>query len=130
MLVKRVLSPARIRKLPKQFSWIDQRLVRERYTDRCDANALALYLFLVTVADAQGLSYYSDAAIERSLSMDLLSVNKARRALVQASLIAYDKPLYRVLALDRPCALDNPTRRRDELRSLRQWLVAALEKGP
>ncbi|MGH8569690.1 MAG: hypothetical protein ACREXU_17215 [Gammaproteobacteria bacterium] len=130
MLVKRVLSPARIRKLPKQFSWVDQRLVRERYTDRCDANALALYLFLVTVADAQGLSYYSDAAIERSLSMDLLSVNKARRALVQASLIAYDKPLYQVLALDRPCALDNPTRRRNELRSLRQWLVAALEKGP
>jgi len=126
MLVKRVLSPARIRKLPQQFSWVDQRLVRERYTERCDANALALYLFLLTVADAQGLSYYSNAAIERSLSMDVLSVNKARRDLVQASLIAYDKPLYQVLALDR----DNPTRRRAELRSLREWLVEALEKDP
>ena len=126
MLVKRVLSPARIRKLPQQFSWVDQRLVRERYTERCDANALALYLFLLTVADAQGLSYYSNAAIERSLSMDVLSLNKARRDLVQASLIAYDKPLYQVLALDR----DNPTRRRAELRSLREWLVEALEKDP
>ncbi|MGH8570906.1 MAG: hypothetical protein ACREXU_23595 [Gammaproteobacteria bacterium] len=130
MLVKRVLSPARIRKLPKQFSWVDQRLVRERYTNRCDANALALYLFLVTVADAQGLSYYSDAAIGRSLSLDVSSLSKARSALVQASLIAYDKPLYQVLALDRPYALDNPTRRRGEQHSLREWLVEALEKGP
>ncbi|MGH8647033.1 MAG: hypothetical protein ACREX4_22275, partial [Gammaproteobacteria bacterium] len=104
MLVKRVLSSARIRKLPKQFSWVDQRLVRERYTDRCDVNALALYLFLVTVADAQGLSYYSEAAIGRSLSIDVSSLSKARCALVQASLIAYDKPLYQVPALDRPCA--------------------------
>ncbi len=47
--------------MPSQFSWVDQRLVRERHIERCDVQALALYLFLVTVADAQGLSYYSDA---------------------------------------------------------------------
>ncbi len=49
---------------------------------------------------------------------------------MQASLIAYDKPLYQVLALEGPRALDNPTRPRGELRSLREWLVEALEKGP
>jgi hypothetical protein len=31
--------------------------VRERYIERCDHPAAALYLFLVTVADVEGLSY-------------------------------------------------------------------------
>ena len=53
MVVKRVLCPARVRKPPPQFSWVDQRLVRERYIERCDANALALYLFLLTVVTAK-----------------------------------------------------------------------------
>lgn len=130
MLIKQVLLPARVRKLPKQFSWVDQRLVRERYTERCDANALALYLFLVTVADAKGLSYYSDAALARSLSMDAMTLNKARRDLVEVGLLAYEKPLYQVLALDRPGSLDESKRRRGELRSLREWLTASLEKTP
>ena len=63
---KRVLCPERLRKVPAQFSWVDQRLVRQRYVERCDPAALALYLVLVTVADAEGLSYYSDASLERA----------------------------------------------------------------
>jgi hypothetical protein len=102
--------------------------VRERYTERCDANALALYLFLVTVGDAQGLSYYSDPTIGRLLSMDAPSLNKARCDLVRAELLAYQSPLYQVLALDRPRPLDDLERRRGELRPLREWLVAGLEK--
>lgn len=57
MVQKHPLCPDRIRKVPKQFSWIDQRLVRDRHIDRCSHRAAALYLFLVTVADAQGLSH-------------------------------------------------------------------------
>ena len=52
MVIKRVLCPERVRKIPPQFSWVDHRLVRDRHIARCDAQALALYLFLVTVADA------------------------------------------------------------------------------
>jgi hypothetical protein len=55
VLIKRLLCPARVRKVPRQFSWVDHRLVRDRYIEHCDAYALALYLFLVTVADDQGL---------------------------------------------------------------------------
>ena len=33
---KRVLCPERLRKVPAQFSWVDQRLVRQRYLQRCD----------------------------------------------------------------------------------------------
>jgi hypothetical protein len=37
--------------------------VGERHLGRCTAEALALYLFLVTVANAEGLSFYGDGAI-------------------------------------------------------------------
>lgn len=100
MLVKRLLCPERVRKLPPRFSWVDQRLVRDRHIERCDAPAAALYLMLVTVGDAQGLSYYSDAALSRCLSMDPPRLVQARAELIRAGLIAYDRPLYQVLALD------------------------------
>ncbi len=64
---KRVLCKQRLRQVPPQFSWIDHRLVRDRHISRCSSNALALYLFLVTVADGQGLSYYADKTICRLL---------------------------------------------------------------
>ena len=51
-----------IRRVPEQFSWVDHRLVRERYIDGLSNSAAALYLFLVTVSDARGMSYYGDAS--------------------------------------------------------------------
>jgi hypothetical protein len=97
---KRVLNPERLRKVPPQFSWIDHRLVREEYFPRCDHPAWALYLFLTSAADAQGLSYYSDASLMRRLKMDPVVLLASRRQLLQAGLIAYEKPLYQVLSLD------------------------------
>jgi hypothetical protein len=97
---KRVLNPERLRKVPPQFSWIDHRLVQENYFTRCDHPAWALYLFLVSVADADGLSYYSDASLMRRLKMDALQLSGSRRQLLQSGLIAYEKPLYQVLNLE------------------------------
>jgi hypothetical protein len=102
MTIKRVLVRERVRRIPAQFSWLDHRLVRDRHIERCDAVACALYLFLVTVADAQGLSYYSDASIARRLSMEPARLGAARADLVRLGLIAYEPPLYQVLALDAP----------------------------
>jgi hypothetical protein len=101
-VVKRVLCPQRLRRVPEQFSWIDHRLVRDRHISRCSAQALALYLFLVTVADGHGLSYYSDSTICRLLPLDGAALAGARRELIAAALIAYQRPLYQVLALDAP----------------------------
>ena len=70
MITKRVLCPERLRQVPQRFSWIDQRLVRDGHIARCGPQALALYLLLVTVADAQGLSYYSDKTAAGLLSQD------------------------------------------------------------
>jgi hypothetical protein len=102
MPAKRVLRPDRLRRVPAQFSWIDQKLVREGYIGRCNANALSLYLMLVTVADAQGLSYYGDASIGRLLSMPPAQLERARADLIRLGLIAYERPLYQVLSLEPP----------------------------
>ena len=96
---KRVLCKERLRQVPPQFSWVDHRLVRDRHTSRCSADALALYLFLVTVADGQGLSYYGDGAICRLLPLDVAALARARQELIANHLIAYERPLYQVLAL-------------------------------
>jgi hypothetical protein len=99
MINKHLLRPQRLRHIPPSFSWVDHRLVRHEYLARAGHGAWTLYLFLVTVADAQGLSFYSDAAIGRRLTMDHLSLSAARQQLIQADLIAYHKPLYQVLSL-------------------------------
>jgi len=74
--------------------------VQENYFTRCDHSSWALYLFLVSVADVDGLSYYSDASLMRRLKMDELQLSLNRRQLIQNGLIAYEKPLYQVLSLD------------------------------
>jgi hypothetical protein len=99
---KRLLCPERLRRIPGQFSWIDQRVVRDRYLQHCDHGALALYLVLVTVADAEGLSYYSESSLERMLNMEQAQLLGARRQLCQAGVLAYEKPLYQVLSLELP----------------------------
>lgn len=100
MIQKRLIRPDRVRQIPPSFNWVDHRLVRDRYIERCDCAALALYLFLVTVSDVQGLSFYSDASIGRRLKIDPLQLSTARRQLEQSGLIAFRKPLYQVLSLE------------------------------
>ena len=97
---KRPLSFAKLRKVPRQFSWVDQRLVRDRYIDQLSHGACALYLFLVTVADAKGLSFYSDLSLCHRLSMAPLVLHRARQELIEWDLVADAEPLYQVLALD------------------------------
>ena len=100
MIQKKPVYPELIRKVPKQFSWIDHRLVQEGRIDQCSHAGAALYLFLVTVADARGLSYYSDASICKRLHMEQDVLNKVRRELCRVSLIAYQSPIYQVLPLE------------------------------
>lgn len=123
---KLLLRPERLRHVPSQFSWLDQRLFRHPGAARCEADALALYLFLVTVADAQGLSFYSDATLGRILRWDGLRLASARRQLLAADLIAYRQPFYQVLGLD---PLDPPSERIGQAASVGEILRRALAKG-
>ena len=97
--VKRLLRPERLRQVPEQFSWVDHALVRRHLIDRCDAHAAALYLFLVTVADAQGLSYYGSTSLMQRLHLSADDLRAARQQLIDLELVAYEAPLYQVLAI-------------------------------
>jgi hypothetical protein len=97
--VKRVLQPQRLRQVPEHFSWIDHALVQRHLIDRCDARAAALYLFLVTVADAQGLSYYASSSLMQRLHLSIAELGAARQQLIDLELVAYQAPLYQVLAI-------------------------------
>jgi hypothetical protein len=100
--------------VPPQFSWVDHRLVRDGHIEGRSAEALALYLFLVTVADADGLSWYSETALCRVLSWAPPQLRDARNELRAAELIAYRKPLYQVLDLSPAPAVTQGTRRGSE----------------
>ena len=131
MIHKRPIRPDRLRQVPPSFSWVDHRLVHHNYFSRCDCRALALYLFLVTVSDAQGLSYYSAAGLCRRLNLDAPQLKTARATLQQATLIAYQKPLYQVLSLEEPSAGEPPApaERSGQAQSVAQILRRALEGG-
>jgi hypothetical protein len=132
MITKHLLRADRQRQIPPSFSWVDHRLIRHAHLRGCDHSAWALYLFLVTVGDIQGLSYYSDVAISRHLKMELLQLSAARQQLLQADLIAYRKPLYQVLSLPDPAAPAPPTpepQRAGQVRSVGDILRQALSGG-
>jgi len=100
MVHKKLLRPERLRKVPPQFSWLDQRLIRQARLRECDPPAWALYLFLAAVSDERGLSYYSESSLQRELRLELPVLQQARQQLVRAELVAYQKPLWQVLSLD------------------------------
>ncbi len=120
-MYKQLLRPDRLRHVPAQFSWVDHRLVREGHLRHTTPEGLALYLFLVTVSDAQGMSYYGDTRCAEHLGMDIASVQAARCSLIEAGLIAYTRPLYQVLSLDR--VSEPEFARRGEARTLAQILA-------
>ena len=120
--------PHLLRRPPKQFSWVDHRLVREHYIDRLNHREMGLYLFLVTVADAKGISFYGDASLTKRLGMVPGQLQLARDGLIQNRLIAFKAPIYQVLPLDISPAVTAPVHRAESQPfSLGQILKQAME---
>jgi hypothetical protein len=92
---------------------VDHRLIRDNRLTGCACEAWALYLFLVTVSDSEGLSYYSDPTLAQRLGLSEQEVRTARGQLLRADLIAYETPLCQVLSLE-------PAASRCPVRSVRQ----------
>lgn len=98
---KKVLDPSRVRKIEGGFSWIDRRLLREGWIDRLERDEILLYLFLTLVADKEGLSYYSEARMSGLIKIGVEAIEQARERLVARRMVAYEKPVYQVLALEK-----------------------------
>ena len=63
------------------------------------------------------------------LRLDHPSLMAARAQLCQAGLLAYQAPLYQVLALEEPAPASPPPPRSGQTRSLKDILAQVLEKG-
>lgn len=87
------------RKLPQRYGVIDQRMVSEGYLKRLPAEAVSLYVFLCVVADRTGRSWYSDGRLVQQVRLSSLA--GARERLVEAGLIAWERPVYTVLDVPR-----------------------------
>ena len=99
MIQKRVLSPNRVRRLPKcDWSWVDRRFLRE-FASKLSGDAVFLYYILVAVSDKNGLSYYSDNALSLMVRTSLTSLLRARQELIDHDLVVYQAPLIQVLSL-------------------------------
>ena len=103
MMEKRPLCPERVRKISGSFAFIEHRFLREGFWATLSPQELVLYVFLILVADRNGLSYYSFDKICSLLQVSLDDYLMARNALIQKDLIAFDGHLFQVLSLpDRP----------------------------
>jgi hypothetical protein len=97
---KRIPCLGRVRRVPPHFSWIDHRRVRDGHLSGPGPDALSLYLLLVSVGDADGVSWYSAGSLGRRLGIEERRAARARRVLEERQLIAADAPFYPVLSLE------------------------------
>lgn len=93
------LLPDRIRKISGSFAFIEHRFLRDGFWASLDHHQLLLYLFLIIVADRNGLSYYSYDKICTLLHISVDEYILARNALIDHDLIAFDGYLFQVLSL-------------------------------
>ena len=92
------INASRLRSLPRFYSWIDHRLVHGKFLKKVGTEGATLYLFLLTVGDRYGMSYYSDRAV--CAHINISNIFAARQELLDADLISYAKPIYQVLSLE------------------------------
>jgi hypothetical protein len=85
----------------ESYSIIDHQILHGGYLYRLSHEAMALYLFLVTVGDHDGRSFYADINIMAILRFDDRQLDAARRELLRECLIDYRKPYWRVNNIQR-----------------------------
>jgi len=96
---KNPIDPHRIRKITGSFAFIEHRFLRDGFWASLDHHQLLLYLFLIIVADRNGLSYYSYDKICTLLRICVDEYILARNALIDKDLLAFDGNLFQVLSL-------------------------------
>jgi hypothetical protein len=99
MKQKVLIDARRRRSIPEHFTWVDHRLVSDGHIRKCSIKSLGFYLFLITVADCDGLSFYGERRISEELSCAEETVPSLRSELITAGLIAYRNGIYQVLDL-------------------------------
>ena len=94
------LDPSRTRRIPLSgFGWIDRRFFKSGYAAELSQGAMALYVFLCSVADQRGQSWYGEPRIGQFLRLSPSGLDRARKQLITADLIRFQAPNYQVVSL-------------------------------
>jgi hypothetical protein len=99
MITKTPLDRDRVRKIAGSFAFVEHRFLRSGFFSVLTHHELLLYVFLVLVADRNGLSYYSYDKICILLKITLDDYIIARDGLIEKDLIAFNGHLFQVLSL-------------------------------
>ena len=103
------ILPERVRSIGgHSFAFLPHRFLREGFFASLRPDELRLYLLLVLAADRNGLSFYHYDSICSLLEIPLESYIRARNALIDKDLIAFDGTRFQVLSLPDTPHFDNP----------------------
>jgi hypothetical protein len=131
MIEKQPLCPGRRRHITGSFAFIEHRFLRDGFWSRLTQHECLLYVFLVLVADRNGLSYYSYDTICTLLRFTLDDYLVARHGLIEKDLIAFDGRTFQVLSLPRDAPRSTPLRGKKQMRdkdpaTIHQQIVRSL----
>jgi hypothetical protein len=99
MIEKRILLSGRVRRPPPEgFFWVDRRFFKE-HAANLSRDAVLLYLFLCSVSDRHGLSFWREESTAAWLRTTPALVDRAREELVVRDLVEHEAPLTQVLSL-------------------------------
>jgi hypothetical protein len=115
MMEKIIVRPDRVRKITGTFGFIEHRFIREGFFYSLTHHELLLYLFLVLVADRDGLSFYGHDKICTLLRIDLDEFIQARDGLIYKDLVAFDCRTFQVLSLPEHGPLRAPLKGPEEM---------------
>jgi len=99
MIKTKILCPNRVRRITGSFAFIEHRFLRDGFWESLTRHELLLYVFLLLVADRNGVSYYSYDKIYSLLRISMDEYLNARNALIDKDLIAFDGYFFQVLSI-------------------------------
>lgn len=91
------LEPRRIRYPKGAYGWVELRMVTDGHLQALDPSCALVYLFLCTVGNREGISFWSRSRTARTLNLSLETVGAALRTLAAADLIAATERIVQVL---------------------------------
>jgi len=99
MIKTKILCPDRVRRITGSFAFIEHQFLRDGFWESLTRHELLLYVFLLLVADRNGVSYYNYDKIYSLLRISMDEYLNARNVLIDKGLIAFDGYFFQVLSL-------------------------------
>lgn len=92
-------QPERLRTIEHPFGWLPCRMLTNGTIADMSPIERQLYLVLALAANRRGVSFYCNKRIQRTIGCTQAELDRARAALTERDLIAYDGTIYQLLSL-------------------------------